>query len=368
MKKILSLIILLIALTSCLAKVDLEQKGNITFDLNKSIARSINSSTTAIDIIIHEKGKPETAQAKSIVHTPGAKHQVEFKDLVEGDWHILITFREGQYTLGIYEDIINVSSSSKTVVDTKEQKLRKVTSPYTSSDYFIANGQINAIPDAIAIEYLGHTYWDYQSQDNANIVFELSQNENFSSKQDISAINSIIIKYDTVESIGLINYVQPETKYYWRAKITSSYSGASLTSYSDTFNFTTIKQSIRPIYITTDIAEGEILSNATLVSSPKYIYPEYRGLVYSVYPQTDEANIELEFSTVQDFSSNVQTPYSYSSIAGSSGLMYSALSDIIPQLTNSTFPSTIYWRAKTTSIDSNIPVSYSKTFSFTVTN
>lgn len=243
MKKILSLIILLIALTSCLAKVDLEQKGNITFDLSKSIARSINSSTTAIDIIIHEKGKPETAQAKSIVHTPGAKHQVEFKDLVEGDWHILITFREGQYTLGIYEDIINVSSSSKTVVDTKEQKLRKVTEAYTDQyGTYIADGATNVMTGNVAIVYLGHTYYDTMTYyQPATIIFELSDTLDFStiitSSETSASMTGTYVYSAFNSSVG--DGFEANKKYYWRAKITSSYSGTELTSYSNTFSFTT---------------------------------------------------------------------------------------------------------------------------------
>jgi len=252
MKKIFFLIIIVLLFSSCLTKVNLERTGSLILALKvsesdleaTSISRSINSSTSTIDVVIHQKGKPETSQTITITHNnENLKHEVSFSDLIEGQWHLLVTFKDSSgQTINSYEDYFEIAVNTPTIIQTAAGGLKKITEVYEDIAYqgmYISDGATNVLSGQIGVVYLGNVYSNI-SPDEAMITFLIADNPSF--------INPITYLYPysvykgniaTNSGIYVNDGFSPNTKYYWKVIVVSDSTGTEQVRESNIFTFTT---------------------------------------------------------------------------------------------------------------------------------
>ena len=129
MKKILNFIFLLVVLTSCLAKVDLEKNtGSLSINIgagtkqSSGISRAITSDTTKIIISLYHVDS-HTNITRTISYSAGQSYNIEIKDLLEGEWDLhIVTLKEtgsSSETTGMYFDFIEIQKNKDTVITHK---------------------------------------------------------------------------------------------------------------------------------------------------------------------------------------------------------------------------------------------------------
>lgn len=255
MKKLLILILGFFLFTSCFNRITLDKTGTLVLAVkfpneqvvstNKS--RAISTSTSSIEIVIHQVGKPETSQSKTITHNSSdSKHEIEFNELVEGNWHLVITFKDtNSNVITVYEDLIKITSEEPTVVQTAVGGLRKITEAYSDPMYpemYIPDGATGVMSGNFGIVYLGNLYTSPEVlYDEAYVTFLLSDNEEFSSVQTyvypypVQKGYLVISQFNNVVGDGFL----PNTKYYWKAIVVSESFGTEQMIETNVFTFTT---------------------------------------------------------------------------------------------------------------------------------
>ena len=253
MKKNIILIIVLVLLTSCLTKIDLEKKGSLNLTIKwpkassevKAVNRAIKVGTTTIVVTIHQKGKPETTQTRTITHSNEAYHNVEFTGLIEGKWHLVIVGKDSSdMVISEYEDTIEVLEDAPTIVQTSIGGLKKIFEPYIDTAYpeqYIADGATNVNGGYLSVQYQGNVD-NYINPDEAYVTFFLSDDIEFTSASAfvypsvVNKGNEALKFVSTTSSPGALS---KNTKYYWKALVLSDSSGTEQMVESSVFSFTT---------------------------------------------------------------------------------------------------------------------------------
>lgn len=261
MKKIYLIFISFMFLLSCMTKVDLEQKGRINLLVqwpntnsvitseSSSISRAIKEGTTSITVKIHPKGNPSGFQEKIITNTGANKYSVNFDNLTEGMWHILITAKDNTGNiLTEYEDFVEVNSSKDSTVKTDFSGLSNLFI-YEDLIYnsYVRDGTTGIISTSLAINFKGFndkTINELLFQSpllNSNIKFLWSTYSDFSIitgeySYPVSYATMAMVNVGIIDSIYVLN---SNTKYYWKAIATIEYNGSSYTKESPVYSFTT---------------------------------------------------------------------------------------------------------------------------------
>lgn len=260
MKKIYLIFISFMFLLSCMTKVDLEQKGRINLLVqwpntnsvitseSSSISRAIKEGTTSITVKIHPKGNPSGFQEKIITNTGANKYSVNFDNLTEGMWHILITAKDDTGNiLTEYEDFVEVNSNKDSTVKTDFKGLRNLfIYEDMGSGYYINDGTLNVEYGSLGIMFKGFQDLSINelilSNPNPNNTFEFR----LSKYSDFREYNHYSQQLDYVRdyflSVGILDSLNPleqDTKYFWKAIATIEYNGSSYTKESPVYSFTT---------------------------------------------------------------------------------------------------------------------------------
>lgn len=240
MKKNIVLIILSIIvsilLTSCLTKIDLEKKGSLNLTIkwpkvsveNKSINKAIKAGTTTIIVTIHQQGKSETTQTRTITHSNEIYHSVEFTNLVEGKWHLSIVGKDSSGTeISSYGDLLDITADAPTIVQTMFGAPNKIMLP--SSMYGIQNeGIMDYQYGQLAVDNPGNSYNDSSITNSA--IFFVSENMDFStnvsgSPFEVNPMQSYP-QTPTMVNIGISDaniIIENNKTYYWKVMVINDY-------------------------------------------------------------------------------------------------------------------------------------------------
>lgn len=249
MKKIIFLIMITLVFTSCLSKVNVDNKGDLNVSIklpdttNKSISKMIPTGTDKIDIYLYNN-ETSTAINRTISHTDGQVHQLEFVDMQTGNWILDVTLYSGTSQIGGYYDSITISSEAPTLISHTFGSPSAVNSPYddtvgATSNLYFGDGEIGLSSGYLAVNDLGNSL---NTTELNTAVFYVSTKEDFSSNVlSSSPINSsgqgfpISIFVSTTTIDGLPEMLTPNTKYYWKVILTNSVGATT----SKIFSFTT---------------------------------------------------------------------------------------------------------------------------------
>lgn len=250
MKKILSLMILIIGLTSCLAKVDLEKDtGSLSINIGantsqkSNISRAISSDTTKIYINLFQPST-HTEITREITYTPGQSYNLTIDNLSEGTWDLHIsTYNEISASIqtGAYFDMIEIYKDKDTVVSHKFEAPLKIqnTAPSGQNPEYIDNNEQNITSGYIATLIPENSLMDSNIY-VTNVTYLLSDTPDFSRNiQSYSPYISVGMSGQPVTaSVGFLDaniIIQANTTYYWKAIVTNNIG----TTESKVFSFTT---------------------------------------------------------------------------------------------------------------------------------
>lgn len=252
MKNKYIIIFISLFLLSCINKIDLEQKGSISLSIkwnnentssnNSNTSRAIKYGTETITVKIHQKGNPETTQEKIITNTGATKYNVEFDNLIQGTWHVLISARDSMnYLLSEYENFVEVTSQESTAINTDFSELNNIFiyDGYLSQGYAIPDGATDITNGYLAIYFKGFQDLDKNSGINlANsfIKFYSFNINDYTADIPISSLGPQVVL------VGVGDYIynlSPNTKQYWKAIISIDYGGVIYTKESPVYSFTT---------------------------------------------------------------------------------------------------------------------------------
>lgn len=250
MKKILSLMILIIGLTSCLAKVDLEKDtGSLSINIGantsqkSNISRAISSDTTKIVISLYNV-ENHINVTRTIAYSAGLSYNIEIKDLLEGQWDLHIyTYNETTSSIqtGMYFDIIEIFPDKATSISHKFGSPLRIqnTAPSGQNPEYIDNNEQNITSGYIATLIPENSLMDSNIY-VTNVTYLLSDVPDFSRNvQSYSPYISVGMSGQsltaTVGSLDANFIIQGATTYYWKALVTNSIG----TTESKVFSFTT---------------------------------------------------------------------------------------------------------------------------------
>lgn len=259
MKKISLILAIILLLTSCFTRVNIEKKGSINLAINwpkteisSNINKNIKSETTKITVKIYPLGTPALYQEETIYHTDESSHSVEFKNLAEGKWFVSIMCYDTTVSdiapISFYGDIIEVTANEATEVSTNFGSPRKVLEP---SQYSVSDGAIGVESCWLAIDNLGSTHINDTTNSSVYVTFYLSTDVAFTSPVAISypysSVPQLVLEGNEagVGTFGLIDstfLLEPNTTYYWEAVLTNAVGSTT----SSTFTFTTTGSPIIP--------------------------------------------------------------------------------------------------------------------------
>lgn len=283
MKKILSLMILIIGLTSCLAKVDLEKDtGSLSINIGantsqkSNISRAISSDTTKIYINLFQPST-HTEITREIAYTQGQSYNLTIDNLTEGVWDLHIsTYNEISASIqtGTYFDMIEIYKDKDTFVSHKFGSPKKVFYPangFLGSEWsgqdmpFVGdkvmmsgmNGFIGFRNEGSTYN-VGGSYNPNPSYDHVTIQFVMSKDPEMKRdfvryfdgydylnyypttatlSADGSGVNygKVYLTVASSVSDNTFNSLEINTTYYWKAIVTNSIG----TTESKVFSFTT---------------------------------------------------------------------------------------------------------------------------------
>ncbi len=125
MKKIIFLIMTMLVFTSCLTKVNVDNKGDLNLSIkwpessdSKSVSKALLSGTDKVEIYLFHPAT-HTSINRTLTHADGQTHNEEFKDLPEGVWDININTYTGSTLNANYFDFITISNDKPTYVTHK---------------------------------------------------------------------------------------------------------------------------------------------------------------------------------------------------------------------------------------------------------
>lgn len=268
MKKIIFLMMTMLVFTSCLTKVNVDNKGDLNLSIkwpessdSKSVSKALLSGTDKVEIYLFHPAT-HTSINRTLTHADGQTHNEEFKDLPEGVWDININTYTGSTLNANYSDFITISNDNPTYVTHKFGSPNGVSYPlngyYSPYDYIGDGGIISfASPYYIGIENKGCTYSVSSSYDlitgNTNydtitarfIVSKDSKFEKDFVQFETIGANPTFENYYEITGqpygayigapVSLDVNLSPNTKYYWKVILTNSIGSTT----STTFSFTT---------------------------------------------------------------------------------------------------------------------------------
>ncbi len=251
MKKIIFLIMTMLVFTSCLTKVNVDNRGDLNLSIkwpessdSKSVSKALLSGTDKVEIYLFHPAT-HTSINRTLTHTDGQIHNEEFKDLPGGTWDLHIDTYSGSTPNGNYFDFISISNDNPTYVTHKFGSPNAITSVYddsigASGNLYFGDGEIGLASGDLAIYDSGNSLNNSSELNTA--IFYVSTKEDFSSNVlSSSPINSlgqgylISIFVSTTTADGLPEMLVPNTKYYWKIVLTNSIGSAT----SKIFSFTT---------------------------------------------------------------------------------------------------------------------------------
>jgi len=250
MKKIIFLIMTMLVFTSCLTKVNVDNKGDLNLSIklpattNKSISKTIPVGTDKIEIYLHNT-ETSAEISRTISHSDGQVHQLEFTDMQTGNWILDVALYSGTSQLGGYYDNITISSETPTVVSHSFGSPNAISYVYddsvgASANLYFGDGETGLNSGYLAVYDSGSSLNNISELNTA--VFYVSTKEDFSTNVlSSSPINSsgqgypISIFVSTTTIDGLSEMLTPNTKYYWKVILTNSIGSTT----SKTFSFTT---------------------------------------------------------------------------------------------------------------------------------
>lgn len=281
MKKILSLMILIIIFTSCMAKIDLEKDtGSLSINIGantsqkSNISRAITSDTTKIYINLFQPST-HTEITREIAYTQGQSYNLTIDNLTEGVWDLHIsTYNEISASIqtGTYFDMIEIYKDKDTFVSHKFGSPKKVlyaeygNTQWPAMDYqFVGDGDImTGMYGYIGFLNQGSTYnvgGSYNpnpSYDHVTIQFVMSKDPEM--KRDFvrhfdgydylnyypttatlspdgygANYGKAYLTVASSVSDNTFNSLEMNTTYYWKAILTNSIG----TTESKVFSFTT---------------------------------------------------------------------------------------------------------------------------------
>ena len=314
-------LVISVLLTSCLTKIDLEKKGSLNLTIKwpklstetQANSRAIKVGTTTIVVTIHQQGKPETTQTRTITHSNEAYHSVEFTDLTEGKWHLSIVGKDiSGETISEYVELIDITEDAPTIVQTKFGAPKKIeyVNP-NSSPSIIQDGAVMTTEfGELSAFYQGNTYND-NTIPLTEVRIQVSEDSDFETEINNSPYiisDSMSLGYieDLMSPISIgVGFIdsyfnlEPSTKYYWRIIVTNEYGSTT----SKVFSFTT-----RTKYIpnqVTSVASSSVPNGATNVLTGNLLAINDPGTSPS---STMTNSCYFYISTSTDFSSpDIQT-------------------------------------------------------------
>mgnify|MGYP003543013028 CR=1 FL=1 len=244
MKKIIFLIMTVLVFTSCLTKVNVDNKGDLNLSIkwpessdSKSASKIIKTGTTDIVITITNSLNQNEFYTKIVKHNSDidSTHNVEFNDLSIGNWNLEILCKDSSgASISQYKDIIAITSDNSTLVTTNLGAPQKILEPYEN----IASGGYIYL----GVVYPGSTDLEIISaSDSAILTIYISKSENFDniiySNEYPSQVNKNSTAFWSINYPG--NGLENNTKYYWKVMEQGSGGALQINTTSKTFSFTT---------------------------------------------------------------------------------------------------------------------------------
>lgn len=247
MKKIIFLIITMLVFTSCLTKVNVDNKGDLNVNIkwpssdSKSISKALLPNTEKIRIVVfNDLG---TQYIEEVDGVSGNSYSVEFENLTEGEWMVDIMCEDSTATvISSYNESVTITSETPSYITYTFGSPNKI---YSVSYLSILDGGVATIgsPSSIAV--------DVSQTSNSNSIayalntatFYMSETNDFSTLvsgtpfvRDISNITSVGTASATIiASVSAPDItVQVGKKYYWKVKIKNSIGSTE----SSVFSFT----------------------------------------------------------------------------------------------------------------------------------
>ncbi len=250
MKKIIFLIMTMLVFTSCLTKVNVDNKGDLNLSIkwpesldSKSVSKALLSGTDKVEIYLFHPAT-HTSINRTLTHTDGQVHNEEFKDLPEGVWDLHIDTYSGSTSNGNYFDFITISNDNPTYVTHNFGSPNAVNYVFDdqvgTSNLYFGDGETGLNSGYLAIYDSGSSLNNITELNTA--IFYVSTKEDFSSNVlSSNPVNplvqgdliSIFVSTTTID--GLSEMLTPSTKYYWKVVLTNSIGSTT----SKTFSFTT---------------------------------------------------------------------------------------------------------------------------------
>lgn len=248
MKKIIFLIMTMLVFTSCLTKVNVDNKGDLNLSIkwpessdSKSASKALLPNTDKIRIMVfNDLG---TQYIEEINGVSGSSYSVEFKDLAEGEWMVDIMCEDSTATvISSYYESITITNEKTTYITHIFGSPNKI---YSVSSLSILDGGVATVGSPASIGV------DVSQTDNTNstayaldtATFYVSEQSDFSTLvsgtpfvRDISGITSMGTASATViASVSAPDItVQSGKTYYWKVKIKNSIGSTE----SSVFSFT----------------------------------------------------------------------------------------------------------------------------------
>lgn len=253
MKKIIFLIMTMLVFTSCLTKVNVDNKGDLNLSIkwpessdSKSASKALLPNTDKILITIYtEAGGNFVEYSQEITGiSAGNTYSAEFKDLTVGNWWINIECKDATGAfISSYSDSVNITNDAPTYMTHIFGSPNKIYSVSSSSS--IPDGGVGTISGQTSLAV------DVSQTDNTNstayaldtATFYVSEQSDFSTLvsgtpfvRDISGITSMGTASATViASVSPPDItVQSGKTYYWKVKIKNSIGATE----SSVFSFT----------------------------------------------------------------------------------------------------------------------------------
>lgn len=254
--RVLIVVLVLILMTSCLTKIDLNKAGsfNITIKWPKNSQASLSNNTNGriltnnvetVIVSMYQLTKPENVFSKSVNHTNEPYHIIEFKGLLEGKWHFSVTCKDNTGTdLSKYEDEIDIVNGASTIVQTNFGLPKIIENVYNNPN-IIQNSALNVISGNLGVISPESTYSSDIELGKTNITFEVSTSDKFETilysilypgnltSQKVSS--GELCQIGSFGVIGSSYPIEYGKKYYWRVKAENTVGYI----YSKTFSFTT---------------------------------------------------------------------------------------------------------------------------------
>lgn len=253
MKKIIFLIMTMLVFTSCLTKVNVDNKGDLNLSIkwpessdSKSVSKALLSGTDKVEIYLNYNGDQHMEPIIRIIEnvSSGNTYSVEFADLLVGEWTISVNTYSGSTQNGSYSDTITISNDNPTYVTHKFGSPQKITSLYYDlSASYINDGAENVTAGVLAVYSTSSSYMNEPSYDQMNIELVISKYSDFRNNiyeitYPIGSTQMPVSPGTLVEFfIGDSPYIlESNTKYYWKILETNSIA----TTESKVFSFTTL--------------------------------------------------------------------------------------------------------------------------------